>query len=64
MTGVQTCALPISDLEKDPNELINCYSDPKYKKVVSLLKSKIKEYGLQFNDARINNPKIKSELQN
>lgn len=52
----------LTDLRNDPDELVNCYTAPAYKKVVRLLKKQLLEYGKQYNDPRIEVPKIKEEL--
>lgn len=53
----------LTDLEKDPGELENCYSKPAYREVVGQLKKKLSEYGKHFNDPRIEVPKIRKELK-
>lgn len=53
----------LTDLKKDPNELINCYQDPAYKEIVSDLARKLKFYGEKYNDPRINHPKIQQEIK-
>ena len=52
----------LTDLKKDPDELINCYQDPAYKEIVSRLAADLKEYGEQYNDPRIKHPKIQQEI--
>lgn len=52
----------LTDLEKDPDELVNCYYDPAYHRVVKQLKKQIWEYGKQHKDPRVQSPKIKKEL--
>lgn len=52
----------LTDLKKDPDELVNCYSDPAYKAIVSQLAAELKEYGEQYHDPRIQHPKIQSEI--
>lgn len=52
----------LTDLEKDPAELINCYNDPAYQRVVKKLKEEMREYGERYNDPRVQSPKIKKEL--
>lgn len=53
----------LSDLEKDPDELENCYGKKDYQKVVLQLKKKLFDYGTRFNDPRIKVPKIEKELK-
>lgn len=52
----------LTDMEKDPDELINRYTDPNYKGTVVWLRKKLAEYGTRFHDPRMQNPKIKKEL--
>lgn len=52
----------LTDLEKDPDELVNCYNDPDYRSVVEKLKKQVWNYGKQHNDPRVISPKIKKEL--
>lgn len=54
----------LTDLSKDPDELINCYSDSSYQKTVSLLEKRLVEYGKRYRDPRVDTPKIKRELIN
>ena len=51
------------DLEKDPDELENCYEKEDYQEVVLQLKKKLLDYGTRFKDPRIKVPKIKKELK-
>lgn len=53
----------LTNLKKDPDELINCYQDPAYKEVVSKLAAQLKNYGEKYNDPRIRHPKIQQEIQ-
>ncbi|WP_288647205.1 sulfatase [uncultured Parabacteroides sp.] len=52
----------LTDMEKDPDELVNCYGDPNYRETVVWLKKKLIEYGTRFKDPRIRNSKIEKEL--
>lgn len=52
----------LTDLKKDPDEMINCYYDPAYQQIVSQLTVDLKEYGEQYKDPRINHPKIQREI--
>ncbi len=52
----------LTDLKKDPDEIVNCYRDPAYKEIVSRLAADLKEYGEQYNDPRIKHPKIQQEI--
>lgn len=53
----------LTDMEKDPDELVNCYANPDYKETVARLKKKLMDYGTRFRDPRIQNPKIQKELR-
>lgn len=53
----------LTDLKKDPDELINHYRDPAYRKVVSELASQLNKYGEKYNDPRIKHPKTQQEIQ-
>lgn len=52
----------LTDLQKDPDELINRYFDPAYKDIILQLTTELNEYGKQYNDPRIQHPKIQSEI--
>lgn len=52
----------LTDLAKDPDELINCYHDPAYWEVVHTLKKQVWKYGTKYKDPRVQSPKIKKEL--
>lgn len=52
----------LTDLRKDPDELINRYYDSAYKEIVLQLADELKAYGEQFNDPRIFHPKIQCEI--
>lgn len=51
------------DLQKDPDELINYYSDPAYKKEVKYLATKLLQYGQTQNDPIVLNDEITAQLQ-
>ncbi len=51
------------DLENDPFELRNFYSDPAYADVVSRLSGKLWEYGRTAGDKMVTRSKIKDELE-
>ena len=50
------------DLEKDPMELMNYYSDKEYSHIVKELTQEIKQYGDRHNDPRVKNEKIVQEM--
>jgi len=52
----------LTDLEKDPDELVNCYFDPAYKEVVKDLNRQLADYATRYNDPRIENLQIKIKL--
>ncbi len=51
------------DLEKDPDELINYYSDPEYSQVVKEFAKKLKNYCIQYSDPRFEIMYVKQELE-
>ncbi|HUT13946.1 MAG TPA: sulfatase [Thermoguttaceae bacterium] len=51
------------DLENDPDELINRFSDPAYRETVRELSREIVAYGKKYDDPRVENAKIKADLQ-
>lgn len=53
----------LTDLKNDPDELVNCYFDPAYKEIVSRLATELKKYGEVYNDPRVDQYKIKREIQ-
>lgn len=52
----------LTDLERDPDELVNEYNNPDYKEKVSFLLQELKEYGKRENDLRINSEEIQKEF--
>lgn len=50
------------DLQADPNELNNYFSDPSYDGVISQLTTSIIEYGVKYNDPRIHHEKMRKEM--
>jgi arylsulfatase A-like enzyme len=50
------------DLEKDPDELLNCFRDPSCRETIRELSQQIIEYGSKYGDARTQNSKIKADL--
>ncbi|QZT37877.1 sulfatase [Halosquirtibacter xylanolyticus] len=46
------------DLKKDPQEMNNCYNDPRYSKVVKDLKSRLHQLRVDLNETDENYPKI------
>lgn len=52
----------LSDLEKDPNELVNRYNDPSYQDTVARLASALQSYGKRYDDPRTQHPKIVAEI--
>ncbi|UCD51107.1 MAG: sulfatase [Phycisphaerales bacterium] len=51
------------DLEKDPDELINCFSKPEYRATVQTLSRQLRDYGRTFRDPRVAHPRIQVDLQ-
>lgn len=51
------------DLEKDPDELINFYTDPAYQDIVKRLAAALIEYGKTYSDPRISVASVKKELE-
>ena len=51
------------DLEKDPDELINFYKNPAYRDAIRTLVGQLLDYGKKFQDPRLNNPKLQTDLQ-
>jgi arylsulfatase A-like enzyme len=50
------------DLERDPDELINCYREPACRAVVRQLAQALLEYGRRFGDGRIDEPSMAAAL--
>lgn len=53
----------LTDLEKDLDELVNCYFDPAYKEIVKDLNQQLTDYIIRYNDPRIDNPHIQKQLK-
>jgi len=51
------------DLQTDPNELVNQFSNAEYVNVISDLSKSILEYGEKCNDPRVKHDKINEELR-
>lgn len=52
----------LSDMENDPNELVNEYDNPKYGKKLIHLFNELNSYGIRENDLRIRSNKIQTEI--
>lgn len=52
----------LTDLQKDPMELVNQYHSREYAPVVKELTHKMKEYGEKYQDPRLKSAKIVSEI--
>ncbi len=50
------------DLKKDPNELVNEFHNPEYDNVIKELSFSLLEYGSKYNDPRMKDEKIISEI--
>ena len=51
------------DLEQDPDELSNCFTDPEYRETVQELSQRLAEYGLELlRDPRSPNLRIQADL--
>jgi len=50
------------DLENDPDELVNVFSEAAYRETVRELSREIVAYGKKYHDPRVDNPKIKADL--
>ncbi|MCF7958535.1 MAG: DUF4976 domain-containing protein [Phycisphaerae bacterium] len=51
------------DLEKDPDELVNYFNDPKYSLIVKKLATELTNYGQKYNDPRVKNPHNQNILE-
>ena len=51
------------DLREDPDELINFYKAPAYRHVVRQLAEALRDYGTEHGDGRIENTRIRAELE-
>lgn len=52
----------LTDMEKDPDELVNEYFNPEYQDVIKILMKELEDYGKEWNDQRINSIPIKKEI--
>lgn len=50
------------DLEKDPDELVNNFQNPKYRNVIRQMARALLEYGKKYNDIRIKNDKVAADI--
>ena len=50
------------DLELDPNEIVNYYTQPAYKEIIRMMALKLKDYGTTYSDPYLNDAKIKAEI--
>ena len=50
------------DLERDPDEMVNMLGNPGYRDTAQELAKKLKEYGFKYQDPRMNDPRIKADL--
>ena len=50
------------DLKKDPDELVNCFTDPAYRETVRELSRKLVAYGRKYKDPYITSDEVKSDL--
>lgn len=48
------------DVKNDPNELTNIIDQPQHRKLVQQLTARLQEYGVKHNDEHIDDPRIKS----
>lgn len=52
----------LTDLSKDPNELVNEYDNPNYREVLQRLIKELDEYGKRWGDQRLDSPLIRKEI--
>lgn len=52
----------LTDLIKDPNELVNEYDNPSYQNLLRKLMEELYKYGKQWKDKRLESPLIKKEI--
>lgn len=52
----------LTDLRKDPTEIVNCFDDPAYRETAVRLTEALKAYGERHKDPRTNHPKIAAEM--
>ncbi|MCP4097970.1 MAG: sulfatase [Planctomycetaceae bacterium] len=50
------------DLKRDPDEMINMLDNPGYRDTARELAIKLKEYGVKYQDPRMESPRIKADL--
>ncbi len=53
----------LTDMKKDPNELVNEYYNPDYQQIAKDLMRMLYKYGKEWNDKRINSETIKTEIE-
>lgn len=53
----------LTDMEKDPDELVNEYFNPAYQEEVKALMKELYNYGKEWHDRRINSSLIKKEME-
>lgn len=51
------------DLGQDPGECVNCFNRPEYQEIIRDLTKQLGEYGKQFDDPRLKEPKIVQEMK-
>ena len=51
------------DLDRDPDELTNCFADPDYATTVRFLARELLAYGDRYNDGRLDESSIRADLQ-
>jgi len=51
------------DLQSDPDELVNRFSDPEYRRVVRELSQQLSDYGRRHRDPRVQNARIQADLE-
>lgn len=52
----------LTDLRKDPQEIVNRFDDPAYRAEVIRLTRALQEYGKRYGDPRVSHPKIAAEI--
>jgi arylsulfatase A-like enzyme len=50
------------DLERDPDELTNCFGKPEYRPTVQMLARQLRDYGRTYGDPRVAHPSIQADL--
>jgi len=51
------------DLDKDPDELVNFYSNPEYRKIIGDMAKSLQKYASDYKDPYYDNSHIKSEVE-